>query len=547
MYIKLINIKIRNLKFNNTIILFATAFLLSCFGLAQSGLPQFDVNKQKFDFGNTLLFQTKNDSIVFKNSGDTLLVIHSIDDINPPFFAKFRFPDTLYVGEQVGYPLIYRPFKSGKDSQRVFISTDTRLSNSIALLIDRSESMNYDMPGERVKKINATISAVKKFINSMVLTPTIFDEAGVFSFARIFYINQDFTTDKVKLSNALPSSLLRYTALFDGCVETINRLKSRPFNRVLIVLSDGDDNASSNTENDVITQARTNKIKVYTISIGGNNNDDAVLKRIASGTGGLFFEANTQKDLEDIYYNIFRMLSYNVQTYFDVVGACPDPILNMDCESDSLRNHYPGDTVIYKVNLKNIYSDGALNRDYELIFRFNNTLLVPINEDFEYLDDGSVSIKGTINTNLDSTYLKILKFLTLVGNDQCTDIYFEKIKWDDNYYSEIESGDVCGLCVNLCARNLRQVMMLDKNSLEQSYPNPATGAASIKFNIGNRGYHNLVLLDASGNKIADILYKILDSGEYRVDVDISRLSSGLYFYLLKSDTQILIKSMIINN
>jgi hypothetical protein len=517
---------------------------------SQGGLPQFDINKTYFNFGKTYLFQTKTDTMLIQNVGDTLLVFHSIDEIKPPFFSKIEVPDSLFENEGRNYKIIYRPYKEGSDSQRVYLKADTRLSNSIALLIDISNSMDYTMPRESsVKRINATNSAVRKFIDAMAITKKVWDEAAIYTFARNFYVNHDYSFNKTSLKNALTNSLQSSTYFYRACIETINRLKTRTFNKVMIALTDGEDNDPSRLydADDVIAAALPNKIKVYTISIGSLTNDNnANLRKMATSTGGQYFEANTQKELEDIYYEIFNQLSKGISFYLDLIGYCPPINLAMECPTDVPKILAPGDTLMYSFSLKGTYAQGALDRNYKLKIKLNTSMLVPINEDYEYLDNGSILIKSTVSTNLDSNYLKTVKFLTLVGNQNCTDVIFDYIIWDDNYYADIKSGDSCMVCINLCARDLRQVMTLTDNELGQVKPNPLYDNSSIEVLINQAGVYNLSIYDQTGKLMNTFIDGYVNNGNYYFPISIDDYNSGYYYFMLRSENSIIGKSFIIN-
>jgi hypothetical protein len=400
---------------------------------SQSGeLPMLDINKLRFDFGKTKYLEDKHDVIVFKNIGDTTLNIYSIDSISSPFQGSMIYPDTLNRNDSLVFDLYYRPYKASYDSIRVFLRADTRLSHSIGLLFDISTSMDEALPGEPITKLKGADNAGASFINSMLTTPKVMDEAGVFSFSEGFYVNQDFTTNKVLLKNALPTSTVSNTAFFDACVEVLVRLEKRPYLKVLVALTDGDDNASKRYfPQDIINIAKTNKIQVYTIGLGTLRPDaDNNLKNIALSTGGQYFKANSSKDLLDIYYRIFNLLSKNIELYFDLVGNCTDPYFAIQC--DSLHYRKPGDTIIYQVDLKAVSVQGAMNNNYTIQFSFDKDILVPVDSNISYNGDGRLEIKGINTVNLDSFPLTNVRFMTLLGENRCSDLKLESILFNNS-------------------------------------------------------------------------------------------------------------------
>ncbi len=510
--------------------LFTTIVNLS----AQSGLPQLYISNKRIDFGKTLFMEKKSQTLTFKNVGDTVLTIYSIDSLRPPFFGTFLFPDTLKQNDSVNYIISYKPTVAARDSQRVFLSADTRLSHSIALLIDISYGMDDPMPNDRsISKIDAAILAAKNFIQSMINTKDVKDEAGIFSFWLSFQVDQSFTTNKQQLINALPTRTKPATALYDAIAKTINYLKDRPYKKVLIALTDGEDNSSYNhTPNSVISLANSNNIIIYTVGIGSSISVTA-LRDIAERTGGKFYNARTRNELSDIYYKIFNELSKKVTLYFDVVGLTNPPELLLDCPSDTAA-HLPEDTIRYKVYLNRVSSESSQGSKYELVFRFNISMLFPLEDNYKYNGDGTVSFFGTVDSNLYSSPLRTIKFLTLVGDEPCADIHLEKIIWDDEYFGEIKSKDFCNICINSCARTLRQIQLVNKNILEQNIPNPFTCAATINFEIAKPGHYKLEVYDLFGNLVLKPLDDDLNEGKYSVVIDGRQLSIGTYFYSLIS-------------
>jgi hypothetical protein len=80
-------------------------------------------------------------------------------------------------------------------------------------------------------------------------------------------------------------------------------------------------------------------------------------------------------------------------------------------------------------------------------------------------------------------------------------------------------------------------------SLSQNYPNPFNPTTKIKFSIPTpllnkeRGRGEVVTLkvyDVLGNEVATLVNEVKSPGEYEVEFDGSKLSSGIYFYQIKS-------------
>jgi Ca-activated chloride channel family protein len=103
------------------------------------------------------------------------------------------------------------------------------------------------------------------------------------------------------------------TALYDATVEAFRQLRAggpeKPEKKVLIVISDGGDNASSRTLTEVLKTAEESNVLVYTIGIFDDGDEDknpGVLTRLARATGGEAFFPRQHDEVEAICQSIAR-------------------------------------------------------------------------------------------------------------------------------------------------------------------------------------------------------------------------------------------------
>jgi VWFA-related protein len=103
------------------------------------------------------------------------------------------------------------------------------------------------------------------------------------------------------------------TALYDAAVQAFRQLRASgpemPAKKVLIVISDGGDNASTHTLAEVLKTAEESNVLVYTIGIF--DDDDAeknpgVLSRLAQATGGEAFFPSQHSEVVSICQSIAR-------------------------------------------------------------------------------------------------------------------------------------------------------------------------------------------------------------------------------------------------
>jgi Ca-activated chloride channel family protein len=105
------------------------------------------------------------------------------------------------------------------------------------------------------------------------------------------------------------------TALHDAVIAGLDHLeRATNQKRVLVVLSDGDDNASRHSEVEMIARARASEAIIYTVSNAtvrvGRDGDPGLLRKLADVTGGLAYFPDTDDEvvesLEEVAGNIRR-------------------------------------------------------------------------------------------------------------------------------------------------------------------------------------------------------------------------------------------------
>ena len=120
-----------------------------------------------------------------------------------------------------------------------------------------------------------------------------------------------FTRDREDLRAALNRSTARgQTALFDGILDGLSRLEKagRP-KKVLVVFSDGGDNASRARFDDVMNKALAMDAVIYTIGLYDFYDPDAnpkLLRKLAESTGGESFFPRRAEEVTDILERIAR-------------------------------------------------------------------------------------------------------------------------------------------------------------------------------------------------------------------------------------------------
>jgi Ca-activated chloride channel homolog len=141
------------------------------------------------------------------------------------------------------------------------------------------------------------------------------DIGAVVKFESVVAVVQPFTSDKAALQAAVaaPFGNNGSTKLYDAAFLAVDDTAlNTSYRRAVIVATDGKDEGpttpfSTHSLDDVIDNAVNKNVAIFTIGIGGSINR-AVLEQMATGTGGLFYEASTSQNLATIYQQLSSVL-----------------------------------------------------------------------------------------------------------------------------------------------------------------------------------------------------------------------------------------------
>jgi Ca-activated chloride channel homolog len=167
---------------------------------------------------------------------------------------------------------------------------------AMGIVIDNSGSMR-----EKRAKVNQAALNLVRSSNPQ-------DEVFVVNFNDEQYLDQDFTNDLLKLKEALEKIDARgATALYDAIVASADHLRqnARLEKRVLFVVTDGEDNASTETLEQAVKQLQQeNSPSVYAIGILGDEEHPKRARRalqiICDRTGGIAFFPKTLDEVDAI-------------------------------------------------------------------------------------------------------------------------------------------------------------------------------------------------------------------------------------------------------
>jgi VWFA-related protein len=186
-------------------------------------------------------------------------------------------------------------FEDGKP-QSIISFHHVDIPVAMGIIIDNSGSMR-----EKRNKVNQAALNLVRSSNPQ-------DEVFVVNFNDEQYLDQDFTNDLRKLKEALEKIDARGgTALYDAVVASSEHLKknARLEKKVIFLVTDGEDNASSETLEQAVKQLQDESgASVYAIGILGDEEHPKRAKKalqiLADRTGGIAFFPKTLDEVDAI-------------------------------------------------------------------------------------------------------------------------------------------------------------------------------------------------------------------------------------------------------
>lgn len=176
---------------------------------------------------------------------------------------------------------------------------EAELPLRLGLVIDTSDSV--------AKRFSFEQHAASNFLQKLMIGKD--DQAFVVGVNNLVLLVQDFTADQSELSHAIehlvPTS---GTALWDAVEFAADKLagypETHPVARVLVVISDGENNSSTVTLKEAIARAQNGEVTVYTVSTSDYDTDvqaprvgDHALRTLSQLTGGVAFAPGSVRRL----------------------------------------------------------------------------------------------------------------------------------------------------------------------------------------------------------------------------------------------------------
>jgi VWFA-related protein len=186
---------------------------------------------------------------------------------------------------------------------------------AVVLAIDVSKSMATG------NAFGAARDAVRQLVDA--LKPS--DQVAIITFGNSANHILEFTQDKSKVKKSLEqlSAADDTTLLYEGLLQSTQEAPLATTGKaVVIAITDGKDEGSNVTLEDVVNRAKSNGVAIYTLGFGAQE-DRKTLARISELTGGQYHHAVKAEELPALYQSILDELKDAYALTVDVQDLHP--------------------------------------------------------------------------------------------------------------------------------------------------------------------------------------------------------------------------------
>lgn len=184
------------------------------------------------------------------------------------------------------------------------------------------------------------------------------------------------------------------------------------------------------------------------------------------------------------------------------------------------------------------------------------------------IDEDSLLISAYIGPEKDELSVVVIN---ISHSNDSVDLDFQGFDMSGANMLRTSNTETCALfgyydgsTVNLPARSITTVSTLEISSggaevededdndlnavncsLAQNYPNPFNARTTIEYSIAEAGLVKLAVYDISGRKMETLVEEVMPAGKHTVNVELTDLSPGIYFYRLETGGKRIQKKMVL--
>lgn len=312
-------------------------------------------------------------------------------------------------------------------------------------------------------------------------------------------------------------------------------------------------------------------------------NNIAINKRTGGAVNhiGFAFVPTTVPSTIDINYNnyfatgssnsfaaFWQTTGYNtLSAYKTAVAPHEQNTIFKDVSFNSLTNLHlvapsDGDPELAGIPISGITTDfdGQL-RDPYLPYRGADeatTIPVELVSFTSVVEGNSVTLNWTTATEINNYGFEVLRkklntewekvgFVAGAGNS----VNYNSYRFTDNnllpgmYSYRLKQIDYSGTYKNYDLTEEIKIAVPERFELMQNYPNPFNPRTIINYSVSDRQIVSIKVYDVLGNEVAELVNEVKEPGYHTIEFQGDKLSSGVYYYQMRSGEFVTVKKMML--
>ncbi len=232
-------------------------------------------------------------------------------------------------------------------------------------------------------------------------------------------------------------------------------------------------------------------------------------------------------------YSVSLQNSYGCQRTIDTTIEIFNSIINLALDSVVVNT---GESAIVNLRITNeINKNLCVPPEYKIMLRFDKSSLTPLDNKYPLTENGDYSVMEITGGNFDNL-LQSLRFTLSLGIVPNVPI---EITSADFGCSDIKITASNGIVEirNLCIKPTPRLFKdTDELYLKLLSPNPAVDILVLEFSAIEKGFAEVVILDALGRQVYSTGQSQVSVGVYNCNINLSSFAGGIYYSILKTPT-----------
>lgn len=259
--------------------------------------------KAAYEAANKLIEKASTAAVVYDNLQIQLTQVDASEYPTIRLYIDVRDKASQEVPKGLSKGFFFLSEKEAKSSEYVKKEIEK------VVQLDEEESLNINMVADISGSMNGSPLSSAQYIMSSFLDNVQFgigDQVELTLFSNGVYTAQEFTGDKGAIVNQINNLYTQdMTSLYDALYVAVNRTAIQNGAKCVIAFTDGMDNYSQCSPDQVIEVAQRYNIPIFIIGVG-DSVETSVLENIAQSTNGYYTHISNIADMGQIYQAVYR-------------------------------------------------------------------------------------------------------------------------------------------------------------------------------------------------------------------------------------------------